>query len=99
MRCCPGTTRNGEVLAGVVVFVTPTVAHVQYISACEAGRKSNALDHLFDSLLTTTYANKPFVDFGTSTEKAGTVLNSGLVEQKEGFGARTVVHDHYELSV
>lgn len=90
---------EGVVVAGAVVYETPRVAHVQYISASDAGRQSHALDHLFDSLLMSTYADKPFVDFGTSTEHAGTVLNAGLVEQKEGFGARTVVHDHYELTV
>jgi hypothetical protein len=36
---------------------------------------------------------KPFFDSGTSTEDKGRVLNTGLIEQNEGFGARAVVHD------
>ena len=38
-------------------------------------------------------------EFGISTEEGGTVLNRGLIDYKEGFGARAVVHDFYELDV
>ena len=54
---------------------------------------------LFLTLLQDTYADKPWFDFGISNEDHGRVLNEGLVMQKEGFGARSVVHDHYELRV
>jgi hypothetical protein len=33
-------------------------------------------------------------DFGTADECDGRYLNRGLIDQKEGFGARAVVHDH-----
>lgn len=89
---------EGETVAGCVVFETERVAHVQYISANEAGRKAHALDAVFDHLLGTRYLDKPWFDFGISNEQAGRVLNAGLVEQKEGFGARTMVHDFYELA-
>lgn len=88
---------GGEVEAGCVVFETDQVAHVQYISASDAGRRCHALDGLFDHLLSSRYAGKPFFDFGISNEQAGRVLNVGLIEQKEGFGARAVVHDFYEI--
>ena len=89
---------DGEVVAGAVVYVSDRVAHVQYISANDAGRRMHALDLLFDTLLTTTYRDKAYFDFGISNEQAGQILNVGLVEQKEGFGARSVAHDYYELS-
>ena len=38
-------------------------------------------------------------DFGISTEERGTVLNEGLITQKEEFGASAVVYDVYELSL
>ena len=38
-------------------------------------------------------------DFGISTEQGGRYLNEGLIFQKEGFGARTVVYDTYELNI
>lgn len=88
----------GAVVAGAVMYETPRVAHVQYIAANDAGRECNALDLLFDTLLNGTYADKAYFDFGISNEQAGAVLNAGLVAQKEGFGARSVVHDYYELT-
>jgi hypothetical protein len=87
-----------ELVAGVLVYESDRVAHVQYISASAAGRQDHALDLLFDVLLTQTFVDKPYFDFGISNEDGGRVLNHGLVEQKEGFGARSVVHDHYFLT-
>jgi hypothetical protein len=92
------TLFDGAVVAGAVIYESDRVAHVQYISANEAGRRAHALDLLFDVLLTDTYRDKPYFDFGISNERAGQVLNQGLIEQKEGFGGRSIVHDHYELS-
>ena len=54
---------------------------------------------LANYLIDTVYANKRFIDFGISTEQGGTVLNEGLIKQKEGFGGRAVVYDTYELEV
>lgn len=89
---------EGQGCAGCVVFDTGRVAHVQYISANDQGRANHALDALFDHLLARVYPAVPYFDFGISNEDGGRTLNIGLVEQKEGFGARTVVHDHYALS-
>ena len=38
-----------------------------------------------------------YFDFGISNEQGGRKLNRGLIDQKEGFGARAVVHDHYAI--
>ena len=89
---------EGQTAAGCVVFETARVAHVQYIAASESGKKINALDAVFDHLLRNIYPDKHFFDFGISNEEAGRVLNKGLVEHKEGFGARTIVHDYYALT-
>lgn len=88
---------QGEVVAGVVVFDTPKVAHVQYISTSARGRESGALDLLFSEIIEHDYAARTYFDFGISNEQDGRQLNVGLIEQKEGFGARAVVHDFYEL--
>ena len=90
---------SGDVLAGVITYVSDEVAHAQYIAASEEGRTCGALDLLFAHLLEKTYAKKCYFDFGISNENAGRHLNVGLIEQKEGFGARAVVHDQYELVV
>jgi hypothetical protein len=88
-----------EILAGAVVFESARVAHVQYIASSERGRDLGALDKLFLHLLEETYAAKAFFDFGSSNEREGRVLNRGLIEQKEGFGARAVAHDFYRLEL
>lgn len=85
-----------KLLAGVTIYETPTVAHAQYISALDEGRDNGALDLLFDTVIK-AYAHKSFFDFGICNEENGLVLNKGLLEWKEGFGARTFVHDFYEL--
>jgi hypothetical protein len=88
-----------EVLAGVVVYDTDTVAHAQYIASTERGRQTGALDYLIAALLDTHYAHKRFFDLGSSTEAGGSILNVGLTEQKEGFGARAIAHESYSVEI
>ena len=92
---------GGELCAGVVVYLSEPVCHVQYISASPAGKESGALDLLFLEIIAYYRYQDAFwyLDFGISNEQDGRYLNLGLIEQKEGFGARTVVHDFYQLTV
>ena len=90
---------QGEPVAGIVVYETDTVAHFQYIAVSDEGGTMGALDILIQYLVEKIYANKRYIDFGTSTEQGGTYLNNGLIAQKEGFGGRAVVYDTYELSI
>lgn len=83
---------NQEVLAGVVIYETDTVAHAQYIASSEEGLACGALDGLFQMLIHQYAGNKRYFDFGISTESQGTILNEGLARQKEQFGGATVVH-------
>lgn len=89
-------TAAGELVAGVLVYETPAVAHAQYIGASERGRDLRAQDALFHHLLADVYATKPWFDFGRCKDGAGR-LSPGLARNKEGFGARAVVYDRYEL--
>jgi hypothetical protein len=96
LYCCyEGAVR----VAGVVIYQSDRVARAQYIAASERGREVGGLDFLFHYLLGEVYQQKPYFDFGTSDEHDGMYLNRGLIDQKEGFGARAVVHDHYELQL
>jgi hypothetical protein len=88
-----------ELLAGTVVFESARVAHVQYVASSERGRDMGALDKLFLQILKETYSSKAFFDFGSSSEREGRGLNRGLIEQKEGFGARAVAHDFYRVEL
>jgi len=88
-----------EIVAGCLVFVTTQVAHIQYIAAGEKGRELGALDLLFRHLINERYRQMSYLDFGISTERGGQWLNEGLIFQKEGFGARVVCYDTYELEL
>jgi hypothetical protein len=91
--------RQTDLLGGVVIYETDLVARTQYIAAGEQGKELGALDMVFHYLLNEVYSQKPFFEFGTSDEDNGRRLNKGLIDQKEGFGARTIVHDHYEIKI
>lgn len=85
-----------ECIAGVVIYLSGNVAHVQYISANEQGKELAALDYLFDHLITNTFCNIKYFDFGTSVENQGHFLNEGLIFQKQGFGGRGVLYQQFE---
>ena len=89
----------GAAVGGAVIYDTGRVAHVQYIASNARGREVGALDLLFATLIENDYAAREFFDFGISNEDDGRVLNVGLIEQKEGFGARAVAHDFYEVDL
>jgi hypothetical protein len=90
---------DDEIVAGVLIFETKTVAHAQYIAASELGRDLGALDGLFDLLIRQYADSKRFFDFGISTEGCGRLLNEGLIKQKEEFGGGGALHDVYELDL
>jgi hypothetical protein len=90
-------SQASEILAGTLIFETATVAHAQYIAVGLRGRESCALDALFDYLLTDVF-HGVWCDFGISNERDGR-LNEGLLRNKEGYGARAIVHDQYVLEV
>ena len=92
-------TLNNQVVAGCVVYNTGVVAHAQYISASPQGKECGALDMLFDYLIKQEYKACRYFDFGISTEEGGNILNSGLLSQKEGFGARGVIYETYRISL
>lgn len=88
--------REEILLAGVLIYDFGQVVHTQYMAASEEGRRLGALSLLLAELISGVYADRIWFSFGISTEQDGQVLNSGLVTQKEYFGARAVVHDFYE---
>ncbi|MEZ4791908.1 MAG: GNAT family N-acetyltransferase [Gelidibacter sp.] len=86
-----------EIVAGVTIFESETVAHAQYISANGQKQELGSLDIVFDHLINEVYKNKRYFDFGISNEQQGKVLNSGLLSWKESFGAKPIVHDFYTI--
>jgi hypothetical protein len=89
---------DDELLAGVLIYDFGATVHTQYMGTSRIGRTLGALDFLLAGLIGKIYADRRYISFGISTVSDGQVLNEGLVAQKEGFGARAVVHDFYELA-
>jgi hypothetical protein len=88
---------EGRLVAGLVLFETATVSHLQYMAADEQGRRCAALDLLLEQAIARAQGAGKWFDFGHSNEDEGRVLNTGLAFYKESFGASTVVHDQYWL--
>lgn len=92
---------TGKPVAGVVLFVTPEVVHVQYGHATLEGYESHVMDYLYFELLERyrSDGHTLYFDFGTSNEQSGRYLNENLVIQKEGFGGRAVAYKTYRIDL
>ena len=90
---------ENEIIAGTVLYINKGSVHVQYIASNGNGRKSGALDLLFDTLVNRVLISVPVFDFGTSNGAVGQVLVEELLFQKEGFGGRGVVYETYKLEI
>lgn len=99
IQCVVGTL-NAEVIAGVVMFLTPTTAHCQYIGSSPKAREVGALDAIFEACISEAREKgRRWFDFGNNTEQNGAHLNQGLYEYKASYGAGSVAHEFYELSL
>jgi hypothetical protein len=92
-------TLEGRLAAGLVVYETAAVARAQYIAVSDEGRQVHALDKLVDTLLDSYPGRVRWWDFGGSTGSSGRHLNETLIRNKESYGARAVVFDHYRLDL
>lgn len=93
-------TLDGELLAGVVMYLSAPVAHCQYIGASPRGKESKALTLLFDYLIQeSTRLGYRYFDFGISNEDHGRYLNEGLVQQKSRLGGRGIVYNTFEITL
>lgn len=90
---------NDRIVAGTTIFISKEVAHSQYISADQDKNITGSLDFLHNYLLTDVFKNKSYFDFGVSNENNGLNVNSGLQYWKEGFGARGIAQDFYQLKI
>jgi hypothetical protein len=88
---------NDKIVAGATIFDTKHVAHVQYISANGDKQKLGSLDFLFEHLINEVFKTKKYFDFGISNINQGQHINEGLLSWKESFGARSIVHEFYQL--
>ena len=89
--------QNTHPVAAVVVYDYQQVAHTQYIAVSDQGQAVGALDLLLETLISETYAHRPYFNFGISTEKQGLEINVGLCAQKEMFGGRSTIQQWFEI--
>ena len=94
-----GAFEDDELVAASWLFHFDTAIHTQYLTSSSRGRAMGALDHLLLHVLDLAHERQVAVSFGASSENRGTVVNEGLMAQKEGFGARAQVLDHYEINL
>lgn len=97
--CLHGAFAGERMLAGAIVYRFAASAHIQYMYNSDEGLSVGALDIVINHLVNERYAGLRYLSFGVSTENSGYHLNEGLAHQKEMFGARTVVHDFYEMDL
>lgn len=91
---------DGELVAGVVIFVAGPVHHAQYIAASERGQAINALDAIFEaSIAQAQEEGADWFDFGISNEDQGHFLNEGLYRFKVEFGGGGTVHEFYLIKL
>ena len=91
---------QGELEAGVLMYMSSQVARTQYISTAPKGKTHKALDFLFVHLIEIIQKQGyRYFEFGTSMEDDGIHLKETLVQQKEGFGARSIACRTYRVRV
>lgn len=91
---------DNVILAAALLFKFKTTVHTQYLATNEQGKLIGALDFLIETCIEESRLNGfHYFSFGISTEEQGKLLNSGLIAQKENFGARGVIIDFYEITI
>lgn len=90
---------DGELLAGVVVYVSPTALHSQYTAASPRGKELSVVPAIYSCIIDDYKGRVRWFDFGTSNEDDGRSVNPGLLRQKCSYGARAVVYDTFTIQL
>lgn len=88
--------QDTDLLSGMVIFTNSNFVHAQYISSSEKGRELGAVDFLMNHLLS-HFSNYNFFSLGVCTNKENNTINKGLMNWKEGFGAKPFIQNTYSL--
>src|SRR5258707_1320578 len=91
---------NSEVVAGVILFMTPRVIHAEYIASNEIAHEVCALDAVFEHCIKRARESAArYFSFGVSTESEWQYLNATLRQYNSEFAAGGVVHEFYEVNL
>lgn len=87
---------HGEIVGGVTFYLMGHVLHGQYSATNDQGKAAGAMEAIYEQVVCHDFLRVRYLEFGTSNEQGGRVLNEGLTDHKEAYGARTIVYDTYE---
>ena len=88
-----------EMIGGCIIYLSQQVVHLQYIATNDKGKKLHALDIIMHHLINTYRDVKRYLNFGVSPGPDAYGLSTGLIQNKESYGARSLPHDIYELTL
>ena len=80
--------KEGNLIAGTVVYEYDQVIHTQYMAANDEARTVGALDLAVATVIEKYKNTKKWLDFGISTEHGKIYLNEGLCSQKDLAGVQ-----------
>ncbi len=92
--------KDGEILAGITLFVNDGVVKSQYGATTDAGEDCYALDFLFISLIQ-QYDSLGFryFDMGSVRSNHPSGINQGLWKQKQELGCSEYFLSHFEFQL
>lgn len=90
---------DDQIVGGITFYVMGHVLHGQYSGTNDLGKHCGAMEAIYHQVMYHDYAHMRYLDFGTSCEGGGRILNEGLIDHKEAYGGRTVCYDTYEWTV
>lgn len=91
---------EGEhIVGGITFYIMGQVLHGQYSGTNDRGKETGAMEAIYERVMMNDFKPLRYLDFGTSNEEGGRILNEGLIAHKEGYGGRTVVYDTYEWTL
>lgn len=89
-----------QVVAGLVLFISPLVYHTQYLVVTPEGAEVFALDYIINYSIELARQHKVrYFDFGTSNEQQGQYLNQGLYKSKAKHGGGGIAYDFYKIDL
>ena len=88
-----------DIIGGITFYVMGHVLHGQYSGTNDVGKQTGAMEAIYHQVMFHDYSHMRYLDFGTSNEGGGMVLNEGLIAHKEGYGGRTICYDTYEWDI
>lgn len=90
---------GNELIGGITFYVMGHVLHGQYSATNDVGKRVGAMEAIYERVMFHDFKDCRYLDFGTSNEADGKILNEGLISHKEGYGGRTITYDTYEWTI